>query len=64
MKYNKFKLGDIVKHNENDAPEFIIVEVLESVPEKKGDYLYACIIYGSEGKADIFKYHEQDLKKL
>jgi hypothetical protein len=41
-KYNKYNIGDTVKHEENQSLEFVIVDILPGVPEKKGTYLYSC----------------------
>lgn len=50
MMHNKFSIGGTVSHRQSKMHRFVIVAVMPSVPEKKGDYLYECRSVDSETK--------------
>ncbi|MBI4945965.1 MAG: UvrB/UvrC motif-containing protein [Bacteroidetes bacterium] len=65
-KHNRYNIGDIVEHKENPILEFRIINVLATVPEKKGDYFYVCKqINGKKKHIGIaFNYQERDLNLI
>jgi hypothetical protein len=61
-RWNRFGVGDVVRHSESKHHLFEIVEILISVPERKGDYLYSCRpVRGFGDRRKRWKYHEKDL---
>lgn len=61
MKFNKFNIGDTIKHQKSDSHIFIIIEVLPTVPEKSGDYFYECRLIDSDSVKSFYNYHENEL---
>jgi len=49
-KFNKFSIGEIVKHTESFNIEFSVIDILSSEPEKIGQYLYCCKVISTNAK--------------
>jgi hypothetical protein len=61
-RWNRFRVGDVVWHRESKYHLFEITEILISVPERKGEYLYSCRpVRGYGDRRKRWKYHEKDL---
>lgn len=65
-KFNKWEIGDVISHAENDFLEFQVVDIYPSVPEKRGDYLYCCKLLNTsdEETGKEFNYHEDDISLI